>query len=618
MPLIHLLKSIKDLDIASRMIEAAGKTIDACDKMNRSCLYLACRLGADSVVAALIDRYGGINDPLIIRTSNGSVWRDLPLLVAVNYGNVDTIRMLIERGANALVEGGNGWQLLHCAMRDCCFPLFREFLESLDGFNLEAPIKMYRNNQHFNNARALHLASMQTNTAPLEWLLANERNLELDPKTDCGITPLQFACWKANLEACKILVTAGASPFEVNMDGFTALHFACQSGSLEICQYLLSVHGKLAIANTQELGSPVAIASEKGNIDMVKALISHNCPVSATAELEALRAGNLELADLLRERLQTKQPSSLDEEGTLEKISSSRLENICQTRTTETALLTLIPHVKDLNHRVTSQRETALHIASSLGWVDAVNALIHHGASLDLLDNISNNPLLVAARYGQLECVKILHHNGGNIEQRNERGLTALHLAAIKGDCDSLDYFLEQGLDVNAEDEEGRTPLHSAKKLGSIDILLQRGVDPFRPSGSCASPLSELSREDMNGDWLCRILTDQPDQTAQEIIKKRMSWCNATLLYLHTFRGNYNAVNILLETGVDFNQLGGRFGTPIQAAWKQRQFGAATLLLRKGAKPFQRAYAGVEQAVWYWELSAKQVLQSPDSTWTAS
>lgn len=323
------------------------------------------------------------------------------------------------------------------------------------------------------------------------------------------------------------------------------------------------------------------------------------------------------MADLIREQLEAKKDAPQDGEGTSEKIASGRLGIICQDKSAEAALLTFIPRIRNLDQRVTTQRETPLHVACRFGWVNAVNALIDHGASLDLLENLSNTPLLSAAESGQLECTKILHHNGSQLAQRNERGSTGLHLAAMKSHCESLAYFLDKGLDVDAEDEEGRTALHSSRELGCIDILLRRGADPFKLSGSFVSPLLELSREDINGERTCRILTDQPEERVQRIIDERMSWCNATLLYLHSFRGNYGAVEILLGFGANVNQPGGKFGTPIQATWKKGHFSIATLLLGKGAKLFQKVYAGFEAAAWYWELSAQNVLPLSDGSWTA-
>lgn len=106
----------------------------------------------------------------------------------------------------------------------------------------------------------MHLAVHPHNTTSLEWLLANAPNISLDPKTACGTTPLHMACQEANLEACKMLITAGSSPFEAESNGFTSLHLASRGGSIELCEYLLSGHSRLAVANTQAAMSPVEIA----------------------------------------------------------------------------------------------------------------------------------------------------------------------------------------------------------------------------------------------------------------------------------------------------------------------------------------------------------------------
>lgn len=95
MPLIHLLKHVTDIDAASRLLDVAGKTIDACDNMKHSCLCWACRLGANPVVAVLIDRYKTIDDSLLDQQPGGSTLRNPPLLVAALYRNVETVRMLI-------------------------------------------------------------------------------------------------------------------------------------------------------------------------------------------------------------------------------------------------------------------------------------------------------------------------------------------------------------------------------------------------------------------------------------------------------------------------------------------------------------------------------------------
>ncbi|KAL0265320.1 hypothetical protein SLS55_001285 [Diplodia seriata] len=624
MPLVHLLKLITDIDVASQMIEVAGKTIDVCDDMGRSCLYWACRLGADPVVAALVDRYEVIDEPLLDPKPDGSAVKDPPLLVAALHGNTDTVRMLIHKGANPFVEGTSGWQLQHVAMNHD-YPSLLEFLETVDGVDFEASISFCEDEldppRWIEDAKALHLAAANHHTtAPLEWLLANARHLSLDPKTTCGTTPLHMACQNANLDACKLLVTAGASQFEADNDGLKPLHLACQSGSVDICQYLLSMQGTLASASEKAPESLIEIASQRGDIAIVKVLLQHGCSVSALAELNALRAGNLELADLIREQLQAKQGFPQYEVGTSEEIAASRLDIICQAETAESeaTLLTLIPQVRNLDRRVNSDRETALHIASRYGWVNAVDALIGHGVSLDLLDNAGRTPFLsTALEYGQLECAKTLHRSGSNIKMRDMRGGTVLHLAAAFGHRNILEYFSGQDLDIDTGDEEGWTPLHVASEPCCIDILLRRGADPFRLSKGSVSPLALSSMRDVNGDRICRMLTDQPPQKVQEVINNRLYWCNSTLLYLHAFRGNHKAVKILLDSGANVNQLGGKFGTPIQAAWKQGHFSIATLLLEKGAKPFQIIHAGVEQAVWYWELGAQTVLQSPSGTWTA-
>ena len=146
---------------------------------------------------------------------------------------------------------------------------------------------------------------------------------------------------------------------------------------------------------------------------------------------------------------------------------------------------------------VDSEGYTPLMIASSLGHVQCVHALVRHDAVLDARDAVGATALMMAAQNAHKDITKLLLRcradPGATLIDQNEghphekaagselpAGSTALHLAAHQGHSDVLRVLVRYGANPNAKDIDGNTALDKAVAEGhedAVGILMQVGRD---------------------------------------------------------------------------------------------------------------------------------------------
>ncbi|KAG6396821.1 hypothetical protein SASPL_142978 [Salvia splendens] len=98
-----------------------------------------------------------------------------------------------------------------------------------------------------------------------------------------GDTPLAAAAKRGHVKIVEFLVKHGAEISIPNIEGFTALHYAAQNGNMELVDFLVK-EGALIEADSAD-GSPLQIAVSHGNVETVKALLSHGAKVGRTHNL---------------------------------------------------------------------------------------------------------------------------------------------------------------------------------------------------------------------------------------------------------------------------------------------------------------------------------------------
>ncbi|XP_031632823.1 poly [ADP-ribose] polymerase tankyrase-2-like, partial [Contarinia nasturtii] len=75
-------------------------------------------------------------------------------------------------------------------------------------------------------------------------------------------------------------------------------------------------------------------------------------------------------------------------------------------------------------------------------------------------------PLHSTGKFGHEDVAEILIHHGAKINvQENIYKWTPLHLSAINGHKDVAELLIQHGANVNAIDKDKQTPLHLVAKI---------------------------------------------------------------------------------------------------------------------------------------------------------
>lgn len=209
--------------------------------------------------------------------------------------------------------------------------------------------------------------------------------------------------------------------------------------------------------------------------------------------------------------------------------------------------------------------ETALHILLRRRDLEPslLRAFLDHGASPNIDDIDSEQPLYEASINGDIQVMHVLLPRVKDINDKTNYGRTALHLAAWKGEKDCVQLFLDYKADPNIVDEHERTPLFFAclgKSEQTVGLLLQvlrqndypvdkinqatkRGRTPLRQAAS-------RGFVDAVRDLLALIQASE-DSKAKAMIDRCDVFKGRSALHCAALWGEPECVRLLLDSGAE-------------------------------------------------------------------
>ena len=156
-----------------------------------------------------------------------------------------------------------------------------------------------------------------------------------------------------------------------------------------------------------------------------------------------------------------------------------------------------------------SNGEPALSAATVAGHRHVVEALLDGGADPLLVTSFQETALHVASRMGFTDIAGMIVRAAQRasiafdlLKVQNYMGAQALHVAAEKGHADICELLVGAGADLHAGDHSGRTPLHLAtywSQHATIVALLKGGADPYC-LGGCGETVFQTAEECGNLD----------------------------------------------------------------------------------------------------------------------
>jgi hypothetical protein len=183
-------------------------------------LHYAALCGLRRIVKWLITEHS--QDVQVLGLDNNST----PLHLASSQGHVELARVLLDHGAVATAQGGDGLTPLHWASHRGHLELARVLFEH---------------------------GAVAT---------AQDRN---------GRTPLHWASYLGHLELVRVLLEHGAVATAQDEDGMTPLSLASRGGHLELARVLLE-YGAVATAQDRYGSTSLSLASSGGHLELARVL----------------------------------------------------------------------------------------------------------------------------------------------------------------------------------------------------------------------------------------------------------------------------------------------------------------------------------------------------------
>jgi ankyrin repeat protein len=298
----------------------AGFDVNTADAGGNSCLHLVCEAGVTAIVQVLLCCSANVlsknNDNetplhkaasclsdcpkvcLLLMRSGAEVNAldnngDTPLHVALQHGNIDTARALMENGADCKIVNVHGETVLHSMVMGGVDS--QDLFKDLTGHGASLHLADRKDNFPFH--AALKNDCFKTFCILFEhWGGSTLDDLQKVNISDIDIGHLLcFAVHQCEYDICKKLLGYGADTNVVNKvelrvpfmgqyssgKGFTPLHLSVARSDLNLCRLLLdhgaSVNDKISL---ECLAQPLHIAVYLGNIDICHLLIERGASLN--------------------------------------------------------------------------------------------------------------------------------------------------------------------------------------------------------------------------------------------------------------------------------------------------------------------------------------------------
>lgn len=202
------------------------------------------------------------------------------ILDPIFFGNLETVRALVENGANPNQTDNMGWTPL---MYNCLGDMERDpdaYQEQEDlkviKYLIENGADIYAKNDNGNIAMLIAVLSGRLET--VKFFL--EQGVPVDYRGEYNTTALIYAASRGHFEIVKYLLEKGANINAATDGGRTALIEAIDYDSFGLVQYLVE---KGANVNAKIEGSnwtPIVFAVLEGKLDVIKFLVANGADVN--------------------------------------------------------------------------------------------------------------------------------------------------------------------------------------------------------------------------------------------------------------------------------------------------------------------------------------------------
>ncbi|CAG8363644.1 unnamed protein product [Penicillium salamii] len=370
-----------------------------------------------------------------------------PLWIAVDRGNIEISRLLLENGANPNLNPQDRDMILLRAVEHSNIELVKLLLDY--GADIEQ-----ENNSSTWRSTALARVAGTSNTDILRHLL------ERQPKVDVG---------------------------HIGKDSQSPLHVAAKSGQTMNLRILLQQGSDPNVWSDDDAWFPLHASFE--STEIIKILLAQGCDINATSAWGsilnlAVFHEQVDSVELLLEQnpkpdLELEDPSVAFFDESDKGVAP--LAMACAKNNAKIVRL-LIEAGADTHHR-TRFGTLPLDIAVASDAMSALKVLLEYRVSVDHTDNDHNTVLHRITKSTPQAIVRQLVNSGASVTAANKKGVTPIHATVKASNFPVAEFLLSRGANPNQFGPRYHSLLHIAcenRDLPTLKALVEAGADVQR------------------------------------------------------------------------------------------------------------------------------------------
>jgi ankyrin repeat protein len=230
------------------------------------------------------------------------------------------------------------------------------------------------------------------------------------------------------------------------------------------------------------------------------------------------------------------------------------------------------------------------------GDAAAVRVLLKQPNAANGADPDGTTALHWAADRDDLPIAQLLVRAGANVKAASRYGVTPMYSAALNGDAAMIALFLKAGADVNAALPEGETPLMTAARTGKTDavrVLLENGANVNAKENWKKQTALMWAAHEGNAATVKLLI----DAGATLDDRSVFGW---TPLLFAARQGQGDAIRALVAAGANVNEKLPDGTGALVTAVQGLNYEAANVLLESGIDPNAdgQGWTALHQVVW--------------------
>jgi uncharacterized protein len=484
---------------------------------------------------------------------------DTPLIYAIKYGNVELVKMLLDKGAdvnmknifnvNALMWADNkeNNEIIKL-IKDHQTAVNESLFKSVSVDELAARRKIYGDNmdwftavEHDNDDRMMALISQGQDV--------DERHDDTDT---FGGTALHKAAERGHCSTVKMLLDAGADINSLDMYEKTPLFWAVLAN--QPATVVLLLH-RGADMNIRDMYGQTAeeIAGRYSTLSKIRDLLKQH---SAKMDESIFKPINWNEMDARRKEYGKN----------MDWFTAVQHHNVERVR----ELISQGQDVNEVYNGDFSGWETALHRAAAQGFYDMSEALLDAGADINARDMDEQTPLIVAVETNHPVTVRLLLDRGADVSIEDINGNTAESIAKNNPRLVKILNMLRSHAPRRGDVNESIFKHLSGNEMDARRKEYNKRMDWFTAVSWC-----NVER--------VRELISQGQDVNEFYEADEMGAMGSTALHTAAGRGFHSIVEMLLDAGADIDTLDMQEQTPLFWAVDGNQPATVKLLLDRGA-----------------------------------